>query len=49
MNVLTWPGGAAVTELAAAGAARISYTPTLHMTAMAAARAALAEIAGVTR
>lgn len=46
VNLLTWPGGATVGELAAAGAARVSYGPTLHMAAMNAVRGVLAEIAG---
>jgi len=36
VNLLSWPGGASVAELAAAGAARISFGGTLHRVVMAA-------------
>jgi 2-methylisocitrate lyase-like PEP mutase family enzyme len=36
VNLLTWPGGASVSELATAGAARISYGTGLFTVAMAA-------------
>ena len=44
VNLLTWPGGPTVPELAAAGAARISYGTTLHRVAMAALQAQLETI-----
>jgi 2-methylisocitrate lyase-like PEP mutase family enzyme len=34
VNLLTWPGGATVAELAAAGAARVSFGGTLHRQVM---------------
>jgi len=48
VNLLTWPGGATVAELAAAGTARVSYGPTLHMAAMATLREQLGEIAAAS-
>lgn len=34
VNILTWPGGASVSELGEEGAARVSYGTTLHRTVM---------------
>ena len=34
VNLLTWPGGTAVAELAADGAARVSFGGSLHRVAM---------------
>jgi 2-methylisocitrate lyase-like PEP mutase family enzyme len=45
VNLLTWPGGASVAELAAAGAARISYGTGLFTAAMAAVNDLLRVIA----
>ncbi len=44
VNLVTRPGAMSIDELAAAGVARVSYGPTLHMAAMAALRDALAAI-----
>jgi 2-methylisocitrate lyase-like PEP mutase family enzyme len=46
VNLLTWPGGASVTELAAAGAARISYGTGVFRVAMAAVSDLLRVITG---
>jgi 2-methylisocitrate lyase-like PEP mutase family enzyme len=44
VNLLTWPGGAAVAELAADGAARVSYGGSLHRAAMQRFASVLGEI-----